>query len=590
MAAPTFPHLKTSGWCPVVLQWLTVGCFLITSCPQANSADDKPSAKLTIQSREVQAAIKRARTFLQTGADDQASLALTGYALLKSGSDLSDKKVAEALADVRKRCGGNRYLPASHHIYSAAVDAMLLEAAGDLNDKPSLNLIADYLIAQQKAHGGWYYPSQNDLYGDTSISQYGVLGLWAAYRAGVTIPTDAWEGAARWHQQTQNADGGSGYHPTATGATETKATMTAAAGGSLQVVRLILFGKTAAGKTRRLNASIGKRFGVLEPVRPEAPLEENPAVAVVRPTRLEMSVLDASIDKNFRALERLAQRGMPADFPCYYLYAIERYAALSGKEEIAGVDWYDAGARWLIQNQATDGWWRDSSGLSPATSLSLLFLGKATESLFKREGAAPGVGGGILVGGRDLAAQLVDKPKDPKTSAELADQALKSLSKSLSDQDVAKAQAAIVAQFQLGNRDDLVGKLDLLQRLVKDPRDEIRRTACWALGKTGELEPVPLLIERLSDENSDVALEASRALCTIASEPAGIAGLAIDPTRHTLRRAERSNGTRYRSPREEWQELSTKAWLEWYLTHRPANMRHDRLEVGPRDRLVVSPN
>lgn len=576
--------------CSTLSARLVFSLVVIAASSSHLVAADKALPKLDVQSREVQTAINRARTFLQNSTDDSASLSLTGYALLKSGSTISDKKVAAAVDDIRQRCEGTSYTPSSHHIYSAAVDAMLLEALGDPRDRPCLSKIANYLLAQQKPHGGWYYPGQSDIYGDTSISQYGMLGLWAARRAGVTIPTATWEQAARWHQKTQNPDGGAGYHPAANGSTETKPTMTAAAGGSLHVARLMLFGTTASGKRKAQKVSNGKRFGVLEPVRPDLPPEEVAPANLVRPTELDLNALDSSIDRNFNAIEKLAVRGLPPDWTCYYLYAIERFAALSNRQEIAGVDWYDAGARWLIQHQASDGSWRDSSGSSPATSLSILFLGRATASLLNHSGPAPSIGGGLLVGGRDLNSQLKPEAKDPQTSAQQADRALKSLSKSLSDQDVAAAQAAIVSQFQLGDREQLVGQLDLLKQLVNDPRAEIRRTACWALGKTGELDPVPLLIARLSDPEADVALEASRALCTIASEPAGIAGLSIDPTRHTLRRAERTNGTRYTSPREEWQELSTKAWLEWYLARRPPSMKFDRLEIGPRDRLVVPAN
>ncbi len=41
------------------------------------------------------------------------------------------------------------------------------------------------IMGKQKANGSWDY--DNRTFGDTSISQYAVLGLWEAENAGVTI-------------------------------------------------------------------------------------------------------------------------------------------------------------------------------------------------------------------------------------------------------------------------------------------------------------------------------------------------------------------------------------------------------------------
>ena len=46
--------------------------------------------------------------------------------------------------------------------------------------------IAAYLISRQNGNGSWDYSDRNQ--GDTSISQYAVLGLWEAENAGVDVP------------------------------------------------------------------------------------------------------------------------------------------------------------------------------------------------------------------------------------------------------------------------------------------------------------------------------------------------------------------------------------------------------------------
>ncbi len=49
-----------------------------------------------------------------------------------------------------------------------------------------MEAIARYLLSKQKANGSWDYESRTN--GDTSISQYAVLGLWEAENAGATVP------------------------------------------------------------------------------------------------------------------------------------------------------------------------------------------------------------------------------------------------------------------------------------------------------------------------------------------------------------------------------------------------------------------
>src|SRR5207247_2484719 len=103
----------------------------------------------------------------------------------------------------------------------------------------------NYLISAQRPGGEWDYP--NPSFGDTSITQYAILGLWEAVRSGVTVPKKVWDKAAGWHVSRQLRDGSFTYHPSdrgpdiqipGMGGTHS---MTAAGTASLLVCRLHLY-------------------------------------------------------------------------------------------------------------------------------------------------------------------------------------------------------------------------------------------------------------------------------------------------------------------------------------------------------------
>lgn len=62
----------------------------------------------------------------------------------------------------------------------------------------------------------------------------------------------------------------------------------------------------------------------------------------------------------------------------YYLWSLERVCVALGLRDLDGFDWYDAGARTLLDSQGADGSWPAQRwGRMPQTCLALLFLRKA---------------------------------------------------------------------------------------------------------------------------------------------------------------------------------------------------------------------
>ena len=87
---------------------------------------------------------------------------------------------------------------------------MALASHDPVANRGYLAMIASYLIAHQNANGSWDYAGRS--HGDTSITQYAVLGLWEAENSGVDVSPVVWDRTASWLMSTQFGDGGWVYH------------------------------------------------------------------------------------------------------------------------------------------------------------------------------------------------------------------------------------------------------------------------------------------------------------------------------------------------------------------------------------------
>ena len=102
--------------------------------------------------------------------------------------------------------------------------------------------------------------------------------------------------------------------------------------------------------------------------------------------------------------------------------------------------------------------------------------------------------------------------------------------------------------IQKGGR-ALEGEAARLEKLARDPRPEVRRTALWGLARTGRYEVVPVLIDALRDPDPGCAREARRALRTMSRKPDGF-GLPETLDAKQL-------------------EQEIEKWTEWYWSVRP---------------------
>jgi hypothetical protein len=528
-------------------------------------------------SPEANVAVRRAVAALDMQANpNYGTKSLIAYTLVKAGVGPNDPRVSKRVAAVQLSCGSGEYgHPGRNSLqvgYDAAVDIMLLEAVDPVQYQPQITTIANFIMSSQRENGSWNYPTDGPTeQGDTSVTQYSLLGLWAASRAGVAIPAEVWGKAAEWHIKNQNSDGGFAYRVS----TKKVSTMgmTLAGAFNLRLIRLILYpGAAQASAERRLEPVKKGTPSVLE----RLPNERGGPVVAGPKTTVNLGALDSAIRKSKDFIERsFTVKLAPPDrgpHAIYSMYSLERYGALSQDEVINGEDWYLTGTSLMVNSQGLNGTWKgnfEAEYGQAETCLAVLFLVRPTKQLVSPQ--LPRIGGGLLAGGRGLTpvAEAPAQSKQPKSDFALLLEKLEQPQ----EVNIPQVQAAIVESVQLGNRAALITQRERLISLVNHPSDEVRRTVYWALGRTDDVRIAPLLIAGLRDANRDAALEASLSLCVLARKPSGPEGptglaYSIVPPEGTDEEG-----------LKRWAADLQAGWKVWYLEVRPYDERDDRDEL-----------
>lgn len=565
----------------------TAICGGVVQLSAASAADaDLPAA---LQAK-VDASLVKAVAWLKSQPrKGGAESSLTCYALLKGGvpHDFPElKRHADSL--LRKMASGSYQgiSDPAFHTYEAGCDAMFLEALDPVLYAPQLQEIRDYLIRRQLPSGGWFYPAvPPGPSGDTSITQYGVLGLWAIQRTGIDVPRQVWGNIAKFHSATQRFDGGFTYHPYAADAQATKSTaaMSAAGLGSTLVAQLMLFGPNAETEPREPSR---RRFGVLEQLTeqaPKAPRKTSGESGVSR------EVFKKLIPGAERAIERLFNDGLNGPHPIYFLYGCERAGALLGSSTLGGLPWYERGAEFLTQRQQPDGSWEVNVSYSAATqtAFAILFLARATKSLVPQNRTAPRkVGTGLLVGGRGLPTDLSNvNLDDGSVKRRVPKQGVDSLLTELeqpTEASVREIQQTFVESVELDRPEELVGQTERLRRLLNHPEPEVRQVAVWALARSGDLRDALRLIALLEDPDVVVAWEASLGLCVISRFPTGIVPAGEKEPLPIMPPGAASESAEPDPTLAAWRQKTIAAWDAWYQQVRPYEERDDQRQLRNR--------
>jgi len=279
--------------------------------------------------------------------------ALCTLALLNSGVSPQDPVIEKALS----------YLRSFHDpggTYETSLVLMALVAAKDWDrDKLRIASLAERLEGMQTTRppvaGMWNYG--HGPYGgggeDNSNTQFAVLGLREAAIAGIKIRRKTWELTLKHFVETQNGDGGWGYHVN----DPSTGSMTCSGIGSLVICEQML-------------GSAG------DDTNPDG----TPKCCNKAPRTT--TALRHAVEWFERYFAVGVNPGHGASWVLYYLYGVERAGRLSGQRFFGNHDWYREGASYLVEGQnRTRGSW-NATFTSPesdqvvASSFALLFLSK----------------------------------------------------------------------------------------------------------------------------------------------------------------------------------------------------------------------
>lgn len=291
---------------------------------------------------------------LGRGAYPVGPTALATLSLLNAGMNVNDPVIRRALHYLRDfhEPGGT---------YETSLMIMALVAAHEWDrDKLRLGSLAQKLEDMQTTRGrfaGMWNYGRGQLGGgheDNSNTQFAILGLREAAIAGIHIKRRTWELTSEHFIDSQNEDGGWGYHaedPNSTGS------MTCSGIGCLVICDQML-----GSSGNDLNAD-------------GTPKCCNQAPRSNRALRRGVQWLSRYFAVGINP-------GHGATWVLYYLYGVERAGRLSGQRFFGHHDWYREGASWLIDGQTlNDGSWNATmtaieTDKVVASSFALLFLSK----------------------------------------------------------------------------------------------------------------------------------------------------------------------------------------------------------------------
>jgi hypothetical protein len=474
-------------------------------------------------------------------------MGLAVLAMLKADVPATDPTVTACLAKLRQRFASEGYQPersGGPDVYEAAVVAMALANLDAEARRSEIAALARYLTSKQKANGSWDY--DNRTFGDTSISQYAVLGLWEASNAGADVSPGVFDRAAGWFIATQQADGGWYYHGDEPQA-ETM-TMTAAGTSSLLICarQLAQYRELARGDAPSK---------LLVPLGPAAGGGPRPGYEVANgPPRTGPAVKRglAWLGANFTT----ASGAVIGPSIYYALYGIERIGALADRETLGRIDWFEQGRRFLLANQGPGGSWDSTYGSDPNTVWGILFLTRSTAKTLERI-EVKRLGAGTLLGGRGLPKDLssltvaggrvVSRPMNGAVEGMLA--VLEDPRATGAD----SALAGLVTRYQAGGPGVLKPFKDRFRALLADRDPGLRQVAAWALARTGDLDAVPDLINALLDDDAAVVDTSSQGLQLLSRK---LEGLGPPPGAAPSQRAE-----------------AAERWRQWYQQTRPLNLQ-----------------
>ena len=332
-----------------VVTLLTLG--LLAGAPQVQAAEavgpDQISQAIELASGWLIRQQRPDGTWLYGGQGNESTTgatALVVLALANAGVEADDPAMQRALTWLRQQ------EPTT--TYSLSLQTQALAMVSPQADLPILLRNASMLEKSQTQEGrfagAWSYGDRGA--GDNSNSQFAILGLHEAERAGVRINPEVWKRAAEYWARCQRMDGSWSYTAGGGGGT---GSMTCAGIASIWIT--------------------AEHTG-----RPDARVAQNGISCCgggSSPKPLEAGI--SWLGKNFSVTQNPATGSQ--QWLYYYLYGLERVGRFTARRFIGTHDWYLEGAKMFLESQdKLSGSFRSRGSEGPvvATSFALLFLAK----------------------------------------------------------------------------------------------------------------------------------------------------------------------------------------------------------------------
>jgi hypothetical protein len=259
--------------------------------------------------------------------------------------------------------------------YCISLQAMVLAKLDPVLYQGRIGECAQFLVDNQCINGQWSYGApttkpvgtsvkrtrDGPLTGNNSCSNFAAMGLRACVDAGIQIPVETFDRAARaWRDsQRMDSDGRGGWCYTREENPHRPYGSMSAAG----LAALVLCDSLAGKDWRQDKTALVARDWVTYHYTPI---------------------------ENYGPVEELMAKEMISDTPNantelhYYLWAVERAATLCGMEKFGARDWYAEGSHEILAAQRPDGsWFSNVKRCQPVydTCYAILFLTRSTRPM-----------------------------------------------------------------------------------------------------------------------------------------------------------------------------------------------------------------
>ncbi len=534
-----------------------VASFLLAGLTSCWLIPPSSASAYTTESPQVKEMVRLGATYLQGKPlpKELGGACLVALAIYKSGFK-NDKKIAEAVAQCQRAAGTYpKAQAANKDVYNLGIAIIFLAELNAERYAKEIDVFLKQLVKRQRPDGSWSYPPRSN--GDTSITQYGVLGLWAAKNTDRQVDLKSVDACTRWLMRTQDTTGAWSY-------------IGVDPGNYTRINQRVDFNEYEAITGRVSPSMVVAGLGSLYMAADMLGYKDTgKRLAAERDLLKVIKLVSASTDEGATA-GRIFGRAIPDGekyyrgncktvtnhWQYYYLYGMERYESF--REQVLKLDneepaWYNKGVDFMKRKQVKGGSWVDAKG-GPYinTAFAILFLVRSTKTTIRKLMSESLSGGKGLPASGDLRmnskGKIVTNPL-AKTMSEM----LALLDEEQSSEEVMELMSRQFNVALEGDDATLAEQSARLRQFVTHKDWDRRLIAVQTISQTRDLDNAPALIFALTDPRREVIREARDGLRYISRR---FKGFGLDDF---------SEG----HPTAKEKAAAHAKWKAWYLSVRP---------------------